>query len=86
MTEEIPKQLRLYWSYGDKAELARRCQITSPYLSDILAGRTRAAPNLALRLEQQASHMGLHISRDDVAYPRKSNNPLIAVFSNPKRS
>ena len=77
MSEQLPVQLRLVWAYGEKKELARRCDITPQYLSDILSGRKRALPELALEIERHAKHMGLHITRDDVMYPTKSNNPLI---------
>ena len=77
MSEQLPVQLRLVWAYGEKKELARRCNISPQYLSDILAGRKRALPELALEVERHSKHMELHITRDDVMYPEKSANPLI---------
>ena len=77
MVEELPTQLRLVWARGEKSELARRCGTTPQYIGDILSGRKRALPELALEIQRHARYMGLHITRDDVMYPEKSANPLI---------
>lgn len=67
------------WQHGQKTELAAHCGVSVQYLSDILHGRKRALPELAERIEQQARRMGIALSRLDVMYPHKSNNPLILV-------
>ena len=68
---------RLEWKWGEKTLLANRSGISPQYLSDILAGRKGAHPELAIRIEDAARDMGLYISRMDVVFPKESSNPLM---------
>ena len=70
---------QMTWAHGQKTDLAKASGMSLQYLSDILHGRKRATPERAERIEREASHMGIHLSRFDLMYPHKSNNPLILV-------
>jgi len=69
---------RITWAKGEKAELARRCNISQQYLTDILRGRKQSrASALAAVIAAQAQEMGLALSRLDVLYPDESISPLL---------
>ena len=67
------------WGHGQKAELARRCDITPQYLNDLIHGRKSATPERARQLTAQADEMGLAFTRADFLYPRESRNPLMNI-------
>lgn len=70
--------MRNKWKHGQKKQLADLCGISKSYMSDVLHGRHRATPELAKKIEESATQLGLQISRFDVMYPNESINPLIA--------
>lgn len=69
------------WKWGQKAELAKRADISRQYLSDILNCRKRALPELALKLEAGAKAMGLRIAKEHFMYPKDAPD---YIFSTPE--
>ena len=71
------RKLQTEWSYGQKAELARRTGIAPSYLTAILKGSVPVNAKLAKKLSKEAKGLGLKLSRDDLLYPDESENPLL---------
>jgi len=51
--------------------------ISKSYFSDILHGGKRCTPDLAKRIAEEATKIGLSLSRFDLLYPDESNNVLM---------
>jgi len=70
-------ELRVTWQYGEKTILAKRCDISPQYFSDLLCGRRRTLPELGKTIEKNAADMGIHLSMVDMMFPHESSNPLL---------
>jgi transcriptional regulator with XRE-family HTH domain len=68
------------WKWGQKSELARRAGISKQYLSDILNCRKRALPELAAKLEEEATKMSLPLAKEYFMYPEKAPE---SIFNTP---
>ena len=79
-------ELHKTWSRGQKAELARRCEITTAYVTDIFKKRKTPSPELAKKISEEAWKMGLKIDRLDLLYPRETENPLFSGEDNVENS
>jgi plasmid maintenance system antidote protein VapI len=64
------------WRRGEKRALAELAGISQQHLSNLLHRRTRATPELALRLESSARTIGKQISRTDWIYTKETDHPL----------
>lgn len=68
---------RTEWIRGDKTLLAKECGITKQYLSVVLKNGGCSAA-LALRLADEATRLGYLLTAEDVMFPSRSINPLVA--------
>lgn len=63
------------WKRGQKRALAQRVALSPQFIGDLVARRRRAAPAVAILLEDACADMGLDIDRQDWANPQWSDSP-----------
>ncbi len=73
----MPRELRTTWEAGDKLNIAKLAEISPGHLSDILHGRRTPSADMASKVAEAASALGIKLSRGDLLYRSESTNPLV---------
>lgn len=64
------------WKPGEKKELAKRAGITAAHLSQIITRRSRPRAEVAKRLAEACSAMGIRISYEEWMTSKETRNGM----------